>query len=111
MNNASIKKFYGFADSMNPYGGMSSKFESTIDDIVLNGGDEYGDILEFDNSGDVPVHVATYPVNKIELYELSEFLEDNPEMNENNYIVYTDGSNPDQPDMLIIVQLGDKINE
>lgn len=102
-----MKKFYGFVDGMEWGGGVSSKFTATIDDMVLSGNDEYGDILEFDNSGDVPVCVATYSVHKIELYELSEFLKDEPEMNENNYIVYTDGSDPDQPDMLVIVQIGD----
>ena len=101
-----MKKFYGFVDG-GYYGGLLLKFTTTIDDMVLSGNDEYGDILEFDNSGDVPVCVATYPVNKIELYELSEFLEERPEMNENNYIVYTDGSDPSKPDMLVIVQIGD----
>jgi hypothetical protein len=88
--------FYGVVDE---YGGsytasMDSKFYPSIDSVMLDREIplEHGYLIEYVfalNHTTVPIRTRTYDVSTIEYYELHEYLEDSPEMNENNYLVYT----------------------
>lgn len=107
--------FYGVVDE---FGGsytasMDSDFYPSIESAIFDRKSnvlEYGFISEFvfmPSHTTVPVRTRTYDVTTIELYELNEFLEDSPEMNEENYLVYTIESDDGEPDMLTIVNLYD----
>lgn len=99
-----MSTFYGFVDAMDWNNGLQSKFYNSIHDCVLDG-NEWGDIVEFkNNEHGVPVQVRKYRVNTIEPYELNEFLEESPEMNEDNYLVFSH-SGGDMDAMLTIVDL------
>ena len=83
-------------------------FYPSIDLTILDSKLENGYILEYTfipNHTTVPVRKRSYDVSTIEYYELQEYLKDNPEMNEKNYLVYTIESDDGEPDMLTIVKL------
>lgn len=103
--------FYGFIDGMDWNRGLSHWFYPSIEDVVLNGGDEHGEIVKYgysfydvSNLTIVPIKVATYDVSTIEDYELLEYLKDEPEMNASNYIVFTRGDEGYE-NMMTIVKL------
>ena len=107
--------FYGV---VNEFGGsytasVDSDFYPSIESAIFDRKPhalEHGYLREFvfiPSHTTVPVPTRTYDVTTIELYELNEFLEDSPEMNEKNYLVYTIESDDGQPDMLTIVSLYD----
>jgi len=99
-----MSTFYGWIDAQDWNNGIRDKFYASIHDCVIDG-NEWGDIVEFtDNEHGVPVRVRTYRVNTIEPYEMVEFLEESPPMNEDNYLVFSHGGG-DMDAMLTIVDL------
>ena len=101
--------FFAIVDDFCGYRTTDEKFYPSIDSAILDGKMDDGYILDYvfiPEHTTVPILTRTYEVSTIEYYELHEFLEDSPEMNENNYLVYTvekDG----EPDMLTIISLYD----
>ena len=105
-------KFYGFVDSMDWNNGLDHQFFDSIEDAIFRGGAESGDIIEYNIEdyewstppSSVPVRVKSYRVRTIENYELFEFLEDRPEMSEENYMVFN-RSDEGYENMFTIVEL------
>lgn len=107
--------FYGYIDNLDWNRGIS-KFYPSIEEAVLDGND-YGEIERYStrspfagvskginpDMNTVPVLVTKYDISTIELYELAEFLKDEPDLNEHNSIVFTRGDEGYE-NMLTIVQ-------
>jgi hypothetical protein len=111
-----VNGFYAYIDNLDWNNGIS-KFYPSIEEAVLDGND-YGEIEYYKSWGGltrvaqginpdmntVPVRVAGYNISTIELYELAEFMKDEPELNERNCIVFTRGDE-NYEGMLTIVSL------
>jgi hypothetical protein len=92
--------FYGFIDDRAGESSFSTKFYPSIEEVILSD-NAYGEILEFSTIGlkpasginpdmnEVPRLSAHYEMTTIEPYELSEYLDDRPEMSPANYIVFS----------------------
>jgi hypothetical protein len=111
-----MNTFYGYIDNLNWEGGVSTKFYPSIEELILDD-NESGDIIEFWIShkpvgmsginpwmNTVPTIHAKYSLHTIEEYELFEWLKDEPEMNEQNYMVFS-RSDENHEGMLTIVEL------
>jgi hypothetical protein len=105
-------KFYGFIESTDWNNGLRQEFFTSIEDAVFRGGAESGEIVEYNIDdyewpnppSSTPVRVKSYDVSTIENYELFEFLEDRPEMSEENYMVFN-RSDEGYENMFTIVSL------
>lgn len=107
--------FYGYIDNMDWNRGIT-KFYPSIEEVILDGND-YGEIEQYSTKAPVarvskginpdmntvPVRWCSYEISTIELYELAEFLKDEPDLNEHNSIVFTRGDEGYE-NMLTIVQ-------
>ena len=107
--------FYGYIDNMDWNRGIT-KFYPSIEEVILDGND-YGEIEQYStrapvarvskginpDMNTVPVRWCSYEISTIELYELAEFLKDEPDLNERNSIVFTRGDEGYE-NMLTIVQ-------
>ena len=99
-----MSTFYGFIDNMDWNNGLSQKFYTSIEDCVLDGNDR-GEIVEFTHQdGSVPKWVRNYSVHSVELDDLKDWLIDEPEMNEDNFMVFSN-SDEGYEDTLTIVRL------
>ena len=108
--------FYAYIDNLDWNRGIS-KFYPSIEEAILDDND-YGEIEYYKSWGGlmkpstginpdmntVPVRVAKYDISTIELYELAEFMKDEPELNEHNCIIFTRGDE-NHEGMLTIVHL------
>ena len=110
-------KFYAYIDGMDWNRGIT-KFYPSIEEVILDDND-FGEIELYNtkplhpksclvginpDANTVPELVTTYSFSTIELYELAEYLKDEPEMNERNYMVFS-RSDENYEDMLTIVCL------
>jgi hypothetical protein len=104
-------KFYQVVDEFSYQPSTDHGFYSDIDSIMLDRKPfalEWGHIVEYmfkEGHTRVPVQTRIFEVSTIELYELNDYLEDEPEMNENNYLVYTIESDDNLDDMLTIMKI------
>lgn len=109
--------FYAYIDGMDWNRGIT-KFYPSIEEVILDDND-FGEIELYNtkplhpkscfvginpDANTVPELVTTYSFSTIELYELAEYLKDEPEMNERNYMVFS-RSDENYEGMLTIVQL------
>ena len=99
-----MSTFYGFIDNMDWNYGLRQKFYTSIEDCVLDGNDR-GEIVEFIyQDGSVPKRVREYSVHYVELDDLKDWLIDEPEMNEDNFMVFSN-SDEGYEDTLTIVRM------
>lgn len=108
--------FYAYIDNLDWNRGIS-KFYPSIEEAVLDGND-YGELEYYQSWGatmrvskginpqmnTAPVLRYKYDISTIELYELAEFMKDEPELNEYNCIIFTRGDEGYEG-MLTIVHL------
>lgn len=105
---------FNFYQVVDEYGGSytastDQEFYSSIESVIMDRKLplEYGYIKEYvfiDGHTSVPIHTRNFEVSTIEFYELNEYLEDRPEMNEKNYLAYTIEEDNEE-DMLTLIEI------